>query len=325
MTYNDLQKKAKKCPDFSCKKCDFVCSKKSNYDAHIMTRKHVDTYIATSDDFKKKASGTLYKCSCGKQYKHRQSLYNHKKKCQKVHNPDDENSSLLENNNNNKYLMNLVIEVVKNNSVLQKQNNELQNKVIDLCKIEVNKYDCVNNTINNINSNNKTFNLQVFLNETCKDAMNIMDFVESIKLQLTDLENVGKVGFINGISNILVKNLKALDENKRPIHCTDKKREIMYVKDENKWEKDDTEYRKVRKAIKTIAKKNSKLLIEFKKQNPDCVNFDSKKSDKYNKMMVEAYGGSGNEDFENENKIIKNISKEVMINKDNEKNNKSNK
>jgi hypothetical protein len=210
--------------------------------------------------------------------------------------------------------MSLVIEVVKNNSVLQKQNNELQNKVIDLCKIEVNKYDCVNNTINNINSNNKTFNLQVFLNETCKDAMNIMDFVESIKLQLTDLENVGKVGFINGISNIIVKNLKALDVHKRPVHCSDSKREVMYVKDEDKWEKEDSDNKRLKKAIKYVANKNFQLIPEWKKKYPDCVYSDSKSSDQYNRLLIESIGGKFDSDI-NETRIIKKIAKEVAIEK----------
>jgi hypothetical protein len=145
--------------------------------------------------------------------------------------------------------------------------------------------------------------------------MNIMDFVESIKLQLSDLENVGKVGFVNGISNIIVKNLKALDETQRPVHCTDKKRDVIYVKDEDKWEKEDMEYKKVRKAIKSIAKKNSKLLFEFKEKYPECLNGESKYSDKYTKLVIEAYGGSNQEDVDNENKIIKNISKTIVIDK----------
>ena len=145
--------------------------------------------------------------------------------------------------------------------------------------------------------------------------MNIMDFVNSIKLQLSDLENVGRLGFVNGISNIIVKNLKALDEKKRPVHCTDKKREIIYVKDENKWEKEGNDNIKVRKAIKVIAKKNSKLLYQFKEKHPDCINSDSRYSEQYNKLLIESYGGKENEDIENENKIIKNISKEVFIDK----------
>jgi len=157
--------------------------------------------------------------------------------------------------------------------------------------------------------------LNVFLNETCKDAMNIMDFVDSLKLQLSDLESVGRLGFVEGISNIIVKNLKALDVCQRPVHCSDSKREVMYIKDEDKWEKENDDKLKLRKAIKRIANKNSKLLPEFKEQYPDCTKITSKYSDKYNKLIVEAMGGSGNDDFDNENKIIRKIAKEVVIDK----------
>jgi hypothetical protein len=185
---------------------------------------------------------------------------------------------------------------------------------MDLCK-DRNKFQIINNNNGNINSNNKTFNLNVFLNEQCKDAMNIMDFVDSLKLQLSDLENVGKLGFVEGISNIIVKNLKALDVHKRPVHCSDSKREVMYVKDENKWEKENDEKLKLRKVIKHIAHKNSKLIPEFRAKYPDCGKSDSNKSDQYNKLVIEAMGGSGNEDIDNENKIIKKIAKEVIIDK----------
>jgi hypothetical protein len=145
--------------------------------------------------------------------------------------------------------------------------------------------------------------------------MNIMDFVDSLKLQLSDLENVGKLGFIEGISNIIVKNLKALDVHKRPVHCSDSKREVMYVKDENKWEKENDEKLKLRKVIKHIAHKNSKLIPEFRAKYPDCGKSDSKKSDQYNKLVIEAMGGSGDNDDEKADKIIKKIAKEVTIDK----------
>ena len=142
-----------------------------------------------------------------------------------------------------------------------------------------------------------------------------MDFVDSLKLQLSDLENMGKIGFVAGISNIIVKNLNSLDETKRPVHCTDAKREVMYVKDEDKWEKENEENKKLRKAIKNIAHKNSKLLNEFTEKHPDCVKSNSKYSDQYNKLVIEAFGGKGDNDLEKENKIIKNIAKEVTIDK----------
>jgi hypothetical protein len=155
----------------------------------------------------------------------------------------------------------------------------------------------------------------VFLNEHCKDAMNITDFVDSLKLQLSDLESVGKLGFVNGISNIIVKNLSSLDETKRPIHCTDTKREVLYIKDEDKWEKNNESNNKIRKVIKKIANKNVRLLPEFKKEHPDCVKASSNYSDQYNKIIVESMGGSGDNDLEKEDKIIRNIAKEVTIDK----------
>ena len=145
--------------------------------------------------------------------------------------------------------------------------------------------------------------------------MNIMDFVDSLKLQLSDLESIGKLGFVEGISNIIIRNLKALDIHKRPVHCSDTKREVMYIKDDDKWEKENENKQKLRKAIKRIANKNSRLLPEFKAKHPDCIKSISKYSDQYNKLIVESMGGSGNEDFDNENKIIKKIAKEAVIDK----------
>jgi len=143
-----------------------------------------------------------------------------------------------------------------------------------------------------------------------------MDFVDSLKIQLSDLENVGKLGFVEGISNIIIKNLKALDIHKRPVHCSDSKREVMYIKDENKWEKENNEKKKLRKAIKHIAHKNTKMLPEFKAKYPDCGKSDSKYADQYNKLVIEAMGGKGDNEIEKEDKIIKKIAKEVIIEKE---------
>ena len=142
--------------------------------------------------------------------------------------------------------------------------------------------------------------------------MNIMDFVDSLKIQLSDLENVGKLGFVDGIANIIVKNLQALDVTKRPVHCSDSKREVMYIKDEDKWEKENEEKKKMRKVIKHVAHKNSKMLPEFKSKYPDCIHSNSNKSDQYNKIIIESMSGFGDD---TENKIIKKIAKEVVIDK----------
>ena len=276
---------------FFCINCDFKCDTKWLWDRHIMTKKHVDIYKSFEKYIKK------YTCNCGKEYTTRQSLFNHKKKCVPQNAIIEDDTKL----NQTEIIMTLL-----------QQNNQLQNQIIELCK---EKSTTNINTCSNINSHNKTFNLSVFLNETCKDAMNITDFIDSVKLQLSDLESIGKLGYIEGISNIIVKNLKQLDIHKRPVHCSDPKREIMYIKDEDKWEKENEEKKKMRKIIRKIADKNARLLPEFKKAHPDCSKSCSKYSDQYNKLIIESMGGSGDNDAEKEDKIIRKISKNVIIDK----------
>jgi hypothetical protein len=155
----------------------------------------------------------------------------------------------------------------------------------------------------------------LFLNETCKDAMNITEFIDSLNIQFKDFENVGKVGYIEGISSIIINNLKSMDITRRPIHCNDYKREITYIKDENKWKKENEDKNNLRKVIKKVASKNSRFLPEFKIIHPDCNRSTSKFSDQYNKLIIESMGGSGDNDLEKEDKIITKILKEVTINK----------
>ena len=209
----------------------------------------------------------------------------------------------------NQEFKDLLIEQNKQNVELQKQNSELQKQMLEVIK------NGTNNTTNNNNSHNKTFNLNLFLNETCKNAMNIMDFVDSIKIQLTDIESIGELGFVNGISKLIINNLKALDENMRPVHCSDQKREHLYVKDANVWNKEDSDNKKMKKAIKYIAHKNICSLSLWKDKYPEYNNSDSKRSDQYNCITMEAMGGAGNNDEEKSNKIVKKIAKSVLINK----------
>jgi hypothetical protein len=295
-------------PVFYCDKCDYKCFKKYNYNRHILTDKHkkihsgyiLDTFLEQNEQKEQcyLYHTIKYKCECGKHYKYSQGLSKHKKTCNKSISQDNE----PEEQTTDKDLIMLLI----------KENSELKNMVLEVCQ----KIQPLTNTVNshNTNSHNKTFNLNVFLNETCKDAMNITDFVDSLKLQLSDLESVGKLGYVNGISNIIVKNLNSLDETKRPIHCTDTKRETIYIKDQDKWEKENQENVKLKKVIKRIANKNSRLLPAFREKYPDC---DIKNSEQYNKLIIEAMGGLGSNDIEKEDKIIKKIIKEVTINKAN--------
>jgi hypothetical protein len=299
---------------FVCELCDYKCSKKFNLERHILTSKHLqetngnilETKNEQNEQNEQKGQIKEFSCEkCDKEFKSRSGLWKHKKIC----NEDIKNNEQPQKNETPD--KELIMMLVKQNTQLFEQNSEM----LEIIKNGTHNTNSHNNTNTN-NSHNKTFNLQFFLNETCKNAMNIMDFVDSIKLQLSDLENVGKVGYVEGISNIITTNLKALDVTQRPIHCADKKREVLYVKDENKWEKEDDDKKKIRKAIKRVACKNQRLLPKFKEEHPDCGKYHSKFSDQYNKIVVESMGGSGDNDIEKEDKIIKNISKNVTIDKE---------
>ena len=277
---------------YECNLCDFKCSKKHNYDTHLMTAKHQNR--TNLNDFKPKNAAQFICNTCNKCYKARNSLWYHQQKC---------NPPIKDAGNNYVVDKELVM-------LLIKENSELKNMMMEVLKTGT------HNTTNNTNSHNKTFNLQFFLNETCKNAMNIMDFVDSLKLQLNDLERMGEIGFVNGMSNIIIKNLQNMDVTERPVHCTDQKREIIYVKDDDKWDKEEDTKPKLRKAIKHIAHKNAKLIGEFKVKHPDYCKSASKISTQYNTMVIEAMGGIGSNDLCNENKIIKRISKEIMVDKE---------
>ena len=284
---------------FFCETCDFKTRNKKDYSRHIITDKHKKL---TNPNLKPDKT-LLFHCICGKSYKHSSSLCGHKKKC------TFKEKKFEENNQTNE-----IHELKEFMKYLMKENSELKTMMMKVMENGI-----INNSNGNNNTNhshNKTFNLQFFLNETCKDAMNIMDFVDSIKLQLSDLENVGKLGYVEGISNIIVKNLNDLDVTERPIHCTDKKRETLYIKDEDKWEKEDEEKKKIKKVIKHVANKNVRLIKKFKEVYPDCSKSTSKYSDQYDKIIVEAMGDSGDNDLEKEEKIIQRITKNVTIDKE---------
>ena len=168
------------------------------------------------------------------------------------------------------------------------------------------------NTINNVNSNNK-FNLNVYLNETCKDAINITDFVDSLVVSVKDLEETARLGYSEGISKIFLNGLSNLNTHSRPIHCSDSKREILYIKDQDKWEKDEGT-NKITKAIKIIAHKNIKMIPEWIKQNPDYDDVNSKTNDKYLKIVFNSMSGSTEEEQQkNISKIISNVARETAI------------
>jgi len=298
---NIKQKLSKK---YCCEKCDYVTDRKSNFDNHLLSAKH--KMEINGSNIKQELSNNFCCEKCNKIYQTHAGLWKHNKKCD-ITTITDSNADSFDKDQ-------LILMLIKQNAELIKETSEFKHMMMEQQNTMLKVIE--NGTHNTTNSHNKSFNLQFFLNETCKDAMNIMDFVDSIKLQLCDLENVGKVGYVNGISSIITKNLNLLDESKRPVHCTDTKREVMYVKDEDKWEKEDENKPKIRKLIKHVTHKNTKLLKDFKVKYPGCEKSESKYSGNYDKLVVEAFGGKGDNDEEKEDKIIKNILKEIKIEKE---------
>ena len=294
----EIEIKQKLSKKYCCEKCNYNTERKSNLDNHLLSAKHI--LELNGNEFKQKLS-TKHNCeNCKKIYETSAGLWKHKKKCLKK----EEKNNIEDVDISDK---NLILTLIQ-------QNNELQKQMLEVIKNGTNNTN-INNSHNN--SHNKTFNLQLFLNETCKDAMNIMDFVDSIKIQMSDIESIGELGFVNGMSKLIIKNLKALDENMRPVHCNDPKRDSLYVKDKNVWEKEDSDNKKIKKAIKYISHKNICAIPEWREKYPDCIYSDSKKSDQYNHIVVESMGGPGDNDAEKADKIVKKIAKEVTIVKNN--------
>jgi len=290
--------------DFECNVCDFKCSKKYGFDRHLVTLKHIkNTKMETKEGQKGQKGQQLikqYYCElCNKEFQNRSSIWKHKKKCS---NSNCDNINNEKNNNclSDKELINILV----------KQNEKLMN-LLENGTINTNN---TNNTNCNNTINNKTFNLQVYLNETCKNAMNITDFISSINLNLEDLENTGRRGYVEGISNIFFKNLNNLEQHMRPIHCSDYKREVLYIKDNNKWEKESNEKPILTKAIKTIANENIKQIKSWKNKYPDCTDSDSNKNNIYLKIVSNSMNGITEEEGKkNIEKIISNVAKEVII------------
>jgi ribosomal protein L37AE/L43A len=283
---------------YECILCNYKCSKKFNMDRHKLSRAHLK--LTQGDKFKSKneqneQTHTKYMCeNCNKEYISRNGLWKHKQKCN-----IESNIIISTNEPTDKEIM---FKILKQNSELIKENSDIKELILEIVK------NGTHNNTTHTNSHNKAFNLNFFLNETCKNAMNLTDFVDSIKLQLSDLMDVGELGYVNGISNIIVKNLNNLDQTVRPIHCTDKKRETMYVKDEDKWEKDEEKI-KLNTAVKKVANKNIRLLPQFREKYPEYSNSSSLISDTYDKTVIEVMSG----DDDNNNKIITNISKSTTI------------
>ena len=288
---------------FNCINCNYECCKKSDYEKHLSTRKHKNT--TNGEKIQQKSRQNL-ECNCGKVYTHRASLYNHRRSCEAItpHRVEkySEPDIIKTMKNEIDKLTNLVIEVSQSNISLHSQMADLY------------KNSNLHSSGDVINSNNKTFNLNFFLNEQCKDAMNISEFVNTLHIELSDLEDIGNLGYIEGITRLFVNRLKEIDIYKRPLHCSDAKRDIIYVKDENKWEREYDDNVTLRNAIKTVSFKNVQLVSEWSDAHPDSKSSDSSMNDRYMNLIKETTGGNG-DTCENESRIIKKIAKEITIGK----------
>jgi len=287
-------------PNFYCEDCDYITDRKSSFNKHLMTAKHQKlTKVNKSCEESCENQPTTLLCdNCSKSFKSRVGIWKHKKMC-------------ITNNEEPKTIDNELI------MTLIKENTEFKNIILKL--IQNGTSSNINANNNNVTTNNiKTFNLNFYLNETCKDAINISDFVSSIKVNLEDLENTGRQGYIQGISKIFMKNLNNLEHHFRPIHCSDLKREVFYIKDNNEWTKESEDKPILTKAIKTIANENIKQIKFWRDKYPDCTDADSKKNNLYLKIVSNSMNGLTEEEgHKNINKIISNVAKEVIVDKTN--------
>ena len=287
------KKSQKVAQNYFCECCNYTTSKKYDYNKHLTTRKHE----MMTKGLQKSSEKDNFVCSCGKEFKQRQNLYRHKKKCQYV----DDNKNFETNNNENEEILidESKIDYKGMFVTMMKKNDELQKTIVDM--------------IPKIGSNNTTttnkVNLNIFLNEHCKDALNLNDFVNTLQIQMSDLENTGRVGFIDGMSQIFLNGLQQLDMTRRPIHCSDLKREILYVKDNDTWQKEDTEKTHIVNAINTIKHNNIKQIEQWKDEHPECLDAQHPEND----TLINIVSSSVCTDDTNVKKIIKNIAKEVTI------------
>jgi len=298
---------------FQCSVCNFQCKYQSNYDKHLLSEKH-----------KKNISGeptkTTHICSqCNKEYLNYNALWKHKKNCIVINETKE--------NLQNTFTPALFMEIIKENkeiqNVLIEQNKELQNKLLEQNAehhkqlIELtSKQMIVNNNTTNTNSNNTQnnhFNIQFFLNDTCKDAVNIDQFIKDIQISISDLENVGNQGYVQGISDIIIKNMRTLGLTKRPMHCTDVKRETIYIKDADKWEKDADGNPKLKNAISRVAKKNLAKFQDWYKDHPEATVLDTKDYEMSHKLIRQSFGDGDLDVLQN--KVVKQLTKETHVDK----------
>ena len=313
-----------KSPIFECIKCNYKCSKLSEWNRHELTRKHK---LVTNSDIK--IATAIHVCDCGNTYKHRQGLSFHRKTCtinieapsppeslpppETASMPNTTDTSviikLLKQNDDFKTLM---VEQYTQLQESNKQNIELQKQLVDAVK---NNPNTITNVTNNTTNNNQKFNLNFFLNDTCKDAMSITDFLRNLNVHIDELEYIGNHGYVNGMTKMIMTRLKDMDITKRPIHCTDIKRETMYIKDDAGWSKDTDELTKLRRILSRISMNNYRTVPVWRTAHPDCEVMETRTYEFCYKMMKAILGDVEEEQIKLDNKIIKTIAKELFVQK----------
>jgi hypothetical protein len=306
-----MKKVPKKFQDFFCQICNYTTSRYSQYSRHLLTAKHK---LLTNPNRKSSAANQQYNCLCGKSYKHYSSLCAHRKKCEFADNSTCESITEV-NSNLNPNENELIMELIKQNQDFkcllveqQKENQSLQKQLLEAVKDG-------SQTINNTTNNNQKFNLNFFLNTTCKDAMNMSEFIENISTEFKDIENIGKNGYVNGMTDMIISRIRDLDVTKRPLHCVDLKRETMYIKDNDEWSKDTPDNQRLKNMITIVANQNYGIIPLWREKYPECQDWNNSKYDFCINMMRNILGDIGEEQIRMDNKIIKNISRHILVDK----------
>ena len=297
--------------NFHCNECNYSTLKKNLFEKHQNSIKHIR-------NINREPTVNKHICNiCNKEYLNNSGLWKHKKLCLVLENKPELLDSKKELTNEHRepdakppiLTVELFMDLMKQNKELQNCLMESHNKIVELSKNS--------GTVNTNCNNNNHFNLNFFLNETCKNAMNIQDFIQSIKLTTQDFETTGRIGFVDGISRIFINELKRLEVERRPLHCTDVKRETVYVKDNDTWEKENQEKKKLKWAINSIAQLNLNQVQEWQQEYPECRENNTVANTQFNKMAMVALGGFGNdEETKFRDKIVKNVLKEIIIDKE---------
>ena len=291
--------------DFECIKCNFKTSNKKDYNRHLLTRKH---NMEANGSIKKPQT---YLCSfCNKEYRSRGSLWKHENHCNKIPTSKSEDIDIDAQTTDVVVLKNTIVELVK-------QNNEFKQLLVEQNQtlIEIAKKDTTTNNNNNTINNNQKFNLNFFLNNTCKDAMNMSEFIENIEVQFKDIENIGRNGYVNGMTEMILSRIKNMDVVKRPLHCTDLKRETMYIKDNNEWEKDSPDNKKLQKMISVIAKQNYATIPLWRNEHPESEDMNNPMYNFNIDILKNVLGDVGDDQIKLDKKVIKNLSKHIAIDK----------